>query len=104
MTFKKKILANMITFLDLLHSSLPLARHIYASLVLVQPGKTHPCLNERLLRVRKESNQTIANKAFISKGMILNYLTYFLSKTVYDNLKTMYEKVRSKLLYGFLSQ
>ena len=35
-------------------------RHIYPSLVLVQPRKTHPCLTERLLMGRKESNQ--ANK------------------------------------------
>ena len=32
-------------------------RHIYPSLVLVQPRKTHPCLTERLLMGRKESNQ-----------------------------------------------
>ena len=36
----------------------PWARHIYPSLVLVQPRKTCPCLNERLLMGRKESNQT----------------------------------------------
>ena len=36
----------------------PLARHIYPSLVLVQPRKTRPCLTERLLMGRKESNQT----------------------------------------------
>ena len=33
-------------------------RHIYSSLVLVQPRKTRPCLTERLLMRRKESNQT----------------------------------------------
>ena len=38
----------------------PWARHIYPSLVLVQPRKTHPCLTERLLMGRKESNQTKA--------------------------------------------
>ena len=31
---------------------------IYPSLVLVQPRKTRPCLTERLLMGRKESNQT----------------------------------------------
>ena len=36
----------------------PLARHIYPSLVLVQSRKNHPCLTERLLMGRKESNQT----------------------------------------------
>ena len=36
----------------------PCARHIYPSLVLVQPRKTCPCLTERLLMGGKESNQT----------------------------------------------
>ena len=34
------------------------ARHIYPSLVLVQPRKTSPYINERLLMGRKESNKT----------------------------------------------
>ena len=38
------------------------ARHIYPSLVLVQPRKTRPCLTERLLMGREESNQTNTNK------------------------------------------
>ena len=33
------------------------ARHIYPSLVMVQPRKTRPCLSERLLMGRKESNK-----------------------------------------------
>ena len=40
----------------------PRARHIYPSLVLVQPRETRPCLTERLLMGRKESNQTKQNK------------------------------------------
>ena len=36
----------------------PKARHIYPSLVLVQPRKTRPCLTERLLMGHTESNQT----------------------------------------------
>ena len=36
----------------------PLVRHIYPSLVLVQPRKTRPNITERLLMGRKESNQT----------------------------------------------
>ena len=36
----------------------PWARHIYPILVLVQPRKTRPCLTERLLMGRKESNRT----------------------------------------------
>ena len=38
------------------------ARHIYPSSVLVHPRKTHPCLTERLLMGRKESNQTNKQK------------------------------------------
>ena len=33
-------------------------RRIYPSLALVQPRKSRPCLTERLLMGRKESNQT----------------------------------------------
>ena len=40
----------------------PWARHIYPSLVLVQPRKTCPCLTERLLMGCKESNQTNKNQ------------------------------------------
>ena len=36
----------------------PRARHVNPSLVLVQPRKTRPCLTERLLMGRKESNIT----------------------------------------------
>ena len=36
----------------------PCARHNFPSLVLVQPRKTPPCLTERLLMGRNESNQT----------------------------------------------
>ena len=36
-----------------------LSRHIYPSLVLVQPRKTRPYITERLLIGRKESNQSI---------------------------------------------
>ena len=41
----------------------------YPSLVLVQPKKTRPCLTERLLMGRKESNQT--NKQIDINGHIL---------------------------------
>ena len=40
----------------------------YPSLVLVQPRKTRPCLTERLLMGRKESNQT--NKSSSPKRII----------------------------------
>ena len=36
----------------------PLARHIYPSLVLVEPRKTRPYITDILLMGRKESNQT----------------------------------------------
>ena len=38
-----------------------LSKTHYPSLVLVQPRKTRPCLTERLLMGRKESNQTKIN-------------------------------------------
>ena len=41
------------------------------SLVLVQPRKTRPCLTERLLMGRKESNQT--NKQTIATSKIGQY-------------------------------
>ena len=40
----------------------PWAKYIYPSLVLVQPRKARPCLTERLLMGRKESNQTNKNE------------------------------------------
>ena len=39
------------------HCVVVLEQDIYPSLVLVQPRKTRPCLTERLLMGRKESNQ-----------------------------------------------
>ena len=45
----------------------PWARHIYPSLVLVQPGKNRPFLTERLLIGCKESNQT--NKQYMIKNV-----------------------------------
>ena len=40
------------------HCVVSLSKNINPSLVLVQPRKTRPCLTERLLMGRKESNQT----------------------------------------------
>ena len=40
------------------HCAVYLSKNINPSLVLVQPRKTHPFINERLLMGRKESNQT----------------------------------------------
>ena len=40
-----------------LYVSVAMHRHIYPSLVLVQPRKTRPCLTERLLMGRRASNQ-----------------------------------------------
>ena len=42
----------------------------YPSLVLVQPRKTRPCLIERLLMGRKESNQTNPFREQGSKGQL----------------------------------
>ena len=41
-----------------------LSKTIYPSLVLVQPRKTRPCLTERLLMGRKESNQSKNEKYY----------------------------------------
>ena len=49
------------------------ARHIYPSLVPVQPRKTRPCLNERLLMGRKESNQNQTSKYRIPLQKIFNF-------------------------------
>ena len=46
----------------------PWARHIYHSLVLVQPRKTRPCLTERLLMGCKESNQQ-TNKTCVKRPL-----------------------------------
>ena len=40
------------------HCVVVLEQDTFIRLVLVQPRKTHPCLTERLLMGRKESNQT----------------------------------------------
>ena len=47
----------------------PSARHIYPSLVLVQPRKTQPYITERLLMGRKETNQT--NKVKYELNMLM---------------------------------
>ena len=51
----------------------PWARHIYPSLVLVQPRKIRPCLTERLLMGRQESNQT--KQQLIASWLTLIWLT-----------------------------
>ena len=43
---------------DWRHCVVSLSKNINPSLVLVQPRKTRPLINERLLMGRKESNQT----------------------------------------------
>ena len=40
------------------HYVVSLSKNINPSVVLVQPRKTHPFITERLLMLRKESNQT----------------------------------------------
>ena len=57
----------------------PWARHIYPSLVLVQPRKTCPFITERLLIGRKESNQTNKSIHFqcLSLPIISNFLSLF---------------------------
>ena len=71
------------------------AKHIYPSLVLVQPRKTGPCLTERLLMGRKESNQT--NQLSMKLIMLINVkmprivgiLTFtYMINTTSERLKT----------------
>ena len=52
----------------------PWARHIYPSLVLVQPSKTRPCLTERLLLEVK--NQIKQNKQTLSVHPYIRLLQY----------------------------
>ena len=56
----------------------PWARHIYPSLVLVQPRKTCLCLTERLLMGRKESNQTNKQPLVGSLFQVGKYSIYYL--------------------------
>ena len=46
----------------------------YPSLVMVQPRKTRPCLTERLLMGRIESNQTNKQNFFFSLSQFLHIL------------------------------
>ena len=48
----------------------PRARHIYPSLVLVQPRKTRPYITERLLMGRKEPNQAKNMSAHVSLNLL----------------------------------
>ena len=52
----------------------PCARHIYPSLVLVQPRKTRPCLTKILLMGRKESNQAKLLLIFLMVHTLCNRL------------------------------
>ena len=82
------------------------ARHIYPSLVLVQPRKTRPCLTERLLMGRKESNQTNISlepfKALQTQGHgVYHYFVsapYFL-KPLKNFIKLHSNVPRSELAY-----
>ena len=57
--------------LEIMENHKKFPRHIYPSLVLVQPRKTRPCLTERLLMGRKESNQTKTKKFHARHFIIL---------------------------------
>ena len=57
----------------------PWARHIYPSLVLVQPRKTRPYITERLLMGRKESNQT--NKKQTTVKVFLRFALFILIRS-----------------------
>ena len=55
----------------------PWARHIYPSLVLVQPRKTRPCLTERFLMGHKESNQTNKTTWERKSNHYMNVLSWY---------------------------
>ena len=58
------------------HCIVVLEQDIYPSLVLVQPRKTCPCLTERLLMGRRESNQTNKQKLNSNDGKKYSRLSY----------------------------
>ena len=57
----------------------PLARHINPSLLLVQPRRTRPCITERMLMGRKESNQTNKMKGPVNHCMYESVSNFFLA-------------------------
>ena len=64
------------------HCVVSLSKNINPSLILVQPRKTRPFITERLLMVRKESNQTNKQKQYFPCSMekrifLLNTLNDF---------------------------
>ena len=65
------------------------ARHIYPSLVLVQPRKTRPCLTERFLMGHKESNQT--NKQYLTIWSI--FFKFFAYQALADSGSTGHKNV-----------
>ena len=64
----------------------PWARHIYPSLVLVQPRKTCPYMTENLLMERKDSNQTNKNK-YIRNALTLTHISLLHHWTIYYTKK-----------------
>ena len=73
-----------------------LARHIYPSLVLVQPRKTRPYINERLLMGHKESNET--NNLILVEILSLQQHQSFLSRTSRESMQQ--HSQRQKRFYG----
>ena len=78
----------------------PWARHMYPSLVLVQPRKTRPFITERLLMGRKESNQTNKHVSSYAKEKCVrmqNITCVILCKGLYWSLcKTLHESSYAK--------
>ena len=56
------------------HCVVSLSKNINPSLVLVQPRKTRPFITERLLRGRKELNQT--NKHLLLCALFMNFCSF----------------------------
>ena len=72
----------------------PRARHIYPSLELVQPRKTHLCLTERLLMRRKESNQSNKQKTFSRHSQHLSSACLSDDILWQHILQTLWNKIR----------
>ena len=69
-------------------ATLLLPRHIYPSLVLVQPRKTRPFITERLLMGRKESNQT-NKKTLLLHDVFLFFFLLILTTITWHNNPTV---------------
>ena len=79
--------------------------HINPSLVLVQPRKTRPYINKRLLMRGKESNQTKPGSLYQAEwkhSLVYKGLTLYLLVASTDNLQTVLTQIRSDKMLGLI--